>query len=252
MTSQSVTQPAGPDLAPSGADLAPTGADLAPGGAAGRPLRRDAERNRQRILAAARAVFTERGLDASLDEIARRAGVGVGTVYRRFADKEELVDALFAERVADMAAIAERALAEQDPWHALVTFMREWAGAMAGDVGLRQMLMFASYGGSARFCVARDRFAPLAGALVSRAQAAGVVRADFAPTDVPLIGLMLSTAAEYAQDVRPEIWERFLTMIIDGIRARPDSTPLPVSAVLPDEMRMIMEQVAHARANAKS
>ena len=217
-----------------------------------RPLRRDAERNRQRILAAAREVFTERGLDASLDEIARRAGVGVGTVYRRFADKEELIDALFSERVEEIAAIAERALDDPDPWRAMVSFLHDWAGVMAGDVGLRQMLMFASYGGGARFCVARERFAPLAHALVSRAQAAGGLRADFVATDVPFIGLMLSTAAEYAQDVRPEIWQRYLTMIIDGIRAREDSTPLPVNAVLADEMQMIMEHVAHARANAKA
>lgn len=217
-----------------------------------RPLRRDAERNRQRILAAAREVFTERGLDASLDEIARRAGVGVGTVYRRFTDKEELVDALFSERVEEIAAIAERALDDPDPWRAMVSFLHDWADVMAGDIGLRQMLMFASYGGGARFCVARERFAPLAHALVSRAQAAGVLRADFVATDVPFIGLMLSTAAEYAQDVRPEIWQRYLTMIIDGIRAREDSTPLPVNAVLPGEMQMIMEHVAHARANAKA
>ena len=217
-----------------------------------RRLRRDAERNRQRILAAAREVFTERGLDASLDEIARHAGVGVGTVYRRFADKEELVDALFAERVEEIAAIAERALDDPDPWRALITFLHEWANVMARDVGLRQMLMFASYGGGARFCLARERFAPLSHALVSRAQAAGALRADFAPTDVPLISLMLSAAAEYAQDVRPEIWQRYLTMFIDGIRARDDSTPLPVNAVLPGEMQMIMEQVAHARANANA
>ncbi len=69
---------------------------------------------------------------------------------------------------------------------------------------------------------------------------------------MPFIGLMLSTAAEYAQDVRPEIWRRYLTIIIDGIRARGDNTPLPVNAVLTDEMQMIMEHAAHARANAKA
>ena len=80
-----------------------------------RPLRRDAERNRQRILAAAAEVFNERGLDVSLDEIARHAGVGVGTVYRRFSTKEELVEALFMERLGAVAAIAEQALKAPDP-----------------------------------------------------------------------------------------------------------------------------------------
>src|SRR6478672_12757008 len=80
-------------------------------GSGARPLRRDAERNRQRILAAATEVFNERGLDVSLDEIARHAGVGVGTVYRRFRTKEELVEALFMSRLATVAAIAEEAFA---------------------------------------------------------------------------------------------------------------------------------------------
>src|ERR1700730_13645758 len=81
-----------------------------------RPLRRDAERNRQRILKAASEAFNERGLEVSLDEIARYAGVGVGTVYRRVRTKEELVEALFMERLDSVAAIADQALAAPDPW----------------------------------------------------------------------------------------------------------------------------------------
>src|SRR5580692_7177997 len=86
-------------------------------GAGERPLRRDAERNRQRILAAAAAVFTERGLDATLDEVARAAGVGVGTVYRRFPDKETLVSELFRDRIDALVTVAEEACAAADPWH---------------------------------------------------------------------------------------------------------------------------------------
>ncbi|MDX6685079.1 MAG: hypothetical protein QOF86_1207, partial [Baekduia sp.] len=81
-----------------------------------RPLRKDAERNRQRILDAARALFAEEGLHATLDAVAARAGVGVGTVYRRFADKEALIDALFEERIDEVVEIAEAALAVEDPW----------------------------------------------------------------------------------------------------------------------------------------
>src|SRR5713101_259096 len=90
-----------------------------------RPLRRDAERNRQRILTAASEVFNERGLEVSLDEIARCAGVGVGTVYRRFRTKEELVEALFTERIDSVAAIADEALQAPDPWSGLVSFMEQ-------------------------------------------------------------------------------------------------------------------------------
>lgn len=218
-----------------------------------RPLRRDAERNRRRILVAAREVFTTRGLDASLDEVARHAGVGVGTVYRRFPDKEALVDALFADRVEELAVIAERWLAEPDPWRALVSFLHEWIGEQAGDLGLRQMLMFAAYGGASRFGLARMRFAPLVGALVARAQAAGMLRADFAPTDVPFLALMLSTAAEYAHDAEPDIWRRYLTMFIDGISVTRDGTsPLLVSALPADQMEQAIRKRATARANAKA
>src|ERR1700761_3684746 len=108
------------------------------GGSGARPLRRDAERNRQRILAAAAEVFNERGLDVSLDEIARHAGVGVGTVYRRFRTKEELIEALFMDRLDSVATIADEAYANPDAWCGLVSFMERMAEIMAGDVGLRQ------------------------------------------------------------------------------------------------------------------
>src|SRR5438105_14248538 len=130
-----------------------------------RPLRRDAERNRQRILKAASEVFTERGLGVSLDEIARHAGVGVGTVYRRFGTKEELVQALFMDRIESVAALAEQAAEAADPWSGLVCFMEQMAGMLAGDMGLRQMLMLARYGNDlAEY--ARRRNAPLMTRLV--------------------------------------------------------------------------------------
>ena len=92
--------------------------------AAVRPLRRDAERNRRRILDAAAAVFAEQGLGASLDEIAAHAEVGVGTVYRRFPNKEVLIDALFDDQLDGIVAIAEAGLAIEDPWDGLVHFLR--------------------------------------------------------------------------------------------------------------------------------
>src|SRR5712691_13153333 len=125
-----------------------------------RPLRRDAERNRQRILKAASEAFNERGLEVSLDEIARYAGVGVGTVYRRFRTKEELVEALFLERLDSVAAIADDAFEAADPWSGLVSFMERMAELMAGDLGLRQMLIFATYGRDL-VAIARQRNAPL-------------------------------------------------------------------------------------------
>jgi AcrR family transcriptional regulator len=212
-------------------------------GPAARPLRRDAERNRQRILRAAAEVFTTRGLQATLDDVAREAGVGVGTVYRRFPDKESLAEALFEERVGELAALAEEGLANPDSWAGLVSFLRNAGGLLASDRGLREILMSASYGKN-RVEQGKARMAPLVGALVERAQRDGKLRADLQATDMPFIELMLATAAEYAAEVNPAIWLRYLAIIVDGLRpARDGITPLPVPALAPEQMATVMRGV---------
>lgn len=212
-----------------------------------RPLRRDAERNRQRILRAASEVFTERGLEVSLDEVARHAGVGVGTVYRRFRTKEDLVEALFVDRIEEVAALAEKAAQDPDPWSGLASFMAEAADLLAGDLGLRQIMMFATYGGD-KVWYARQRNAPLVTLLVERAQTAGQLRSDLRPTDIPFILFVLAEAAQFARRVSPEIWRRYLALILDGLRPeREGVSPLPVPAMLPDEFEMTMRQNAPGR-----
>jgi AcrR family transcriptional regulator len=215
-----------------------------PGDPEGRPLRRDAERNRQRILQAAAEVFGERGLDATLDDVAHRAGVGVGTVYRRFPDKESLVGELFKDRIDVLVSAAEEACAADDPWAGLVSYMEYVAATMAGDLGLRQLLLFATYGKD-RAAYAREKMRPVVARLITRAQAAGLVRADLSATDVPMIACMLATAAGYARPVQPEIWRRYLALIIDGLRpARTGTSPLPLPALTPQEMEQVLR--AHA------
>jgi len=209
-----------------------------------RPLRRDAERNRQRILAAAAEVFNERGLEVSLDEIARHAGVGVGTVYRRFRTKEELIEALFMDRLDMVAALGEEAFASPDPWAGLVSFMERMAEIMASNLGLRQMLMLGTYGRDL-VAVARQRNAPLIERLVERAQAAGQLRADIRQTDIAFIVFVLTEATQLSHTANPEMWRRYLTLILDGMRpAREGVTPLPVPAMLPEEMEKGMRQSA--------
>jgi AcrR family transcriptional regulator len=210
------------------------------GGAPGRALRRDAERNRQRILEAAAEVFTERGLEATLDDVARHAGVGVGTVYRHFRDKAALADVMFEERIDTLVRMAERAHGEPDPWAALVSFLEQAAETLTGDRGLRQILMFAAHGHD-RVGYARDRMRPAVAFLVERAQAAGQVRADLAPTDVPIIEFMLGSIAEYASDVRPTIWRRYLALILDALRpARDGVAMLPEPELTPDEVVRVL------------
>ncbi len=209
--------------------------------AGARRLRRDAERNRQRILAAAAEVFTQRGLEATLDDVARAAGVGVGTVYRRFPDKESLIAELFRDRIDALVAVAEEACEAADPWQGLVSYLEFAAGSMAGDMGLRQLMMYGAYGRE-QVAYASARMRPVITRLVERAQAAGELRADFRATDVKIIVFMLASAAEYACHVQPGIWRRYLTLVIDGMRPRRDGvSELPVPALsikqLEDSMR---------------
>lgn len=218
--------------------------DLAEVTAVRRPLRRDAERNRQRILKAAAEVFDERGLEVSLDEVARHAGVGVGTVYRRFPTKEELMEALFMERIDSIAALAEAAGDAADPWSGLVSFIEQVAEMLAGDLGLRQMLMFATYGRDT-VSYARSRNAPLIARLVERAQAAGQLRPDLRQTDIPFIIFVLTEATQLAREVSPEIWRRYLSLVLDGMRPQREGiTPLPVPALTPEELEKTMRQSA--------
>jgi AcrR family transcriptional regulator len=212
----------------------------------GRPLRRDAQRNRERILQAAAEVFTERGLDATLDDVAHHAGVGVGTVYRRFPNKEALAEALYERRVDALAVLAERALAARDSWVGLVSFVEQAAASLAADRGLWQIVMYASYGRD-RCAYARERILPLTTKLVQRAQQDGAVRADLSPTDIPAIEFMVGAAAEYARHIRPELWRRYLALILDSLRpSREDTTELPERALSPDEITQLMGSGAAA------
>ena len=209
-------------------------------GAGERPLRADAERNRQRILAAAAEVLSERGLDATLDEVARAAGVGVGTVYRRFPDKESLIQELFKDRIDAMVRAAEQALTEPDPWQALVTYLDSAISLMAANTGLRQLLMFSTYG-KERISYARKQMHPVITKLVERAQASGDLRPDFAGTDVKMIVFMLTSVAEYAPASRPDLWRRYLALLIDGLRPACDTaTELPAPPPTPDDLEAAM------------
>src|SRR6478609_10263572 len=133
-----------------------------------RPLRADAERNRRRILEAAAVVFAERGLDVSLDDIAAAAGVGVGTVYRRFPEKDALIDALFEDKIREVQAVAQAALEVEDPWEAFSGFMRGVCALQAADRGLKEVLL-SRHRGRERVAAARDVIAPVAQQLLERA-----------------------------------------------------------------------------------
>lgn len=207
-----------------------------------RPLRADAERNRQRILAAAREQFAARGLDVSLDDVAAHAGVGVGTVYRRFADKEALIEAVFEERIAEMAALVRRWLEADDPWEGFVGFMREANAVQAADRGLKETLLTPGRGRE-RVERTRDTIAPLAIRLLRSAQASGRLRPDLQPFDVPMIHLMIGSIADATRDVAPDAWQRFLAIVLDGLAtSRSEPTALPAKPLKPDQFAIAMSR----------
>jgi AcrR family transcriptional regulator len=151
--------------------------------------------------------------------------VGVGTVYRRFPDKDTLIDALFEERIDEIAAAAHHALSASDPWEGLVGFLHQENALLSSDRGLRQVLLSRGAHKTER---AREKIAPIATELVARAQQAGSLRADLDVFDLPLIDLMVSAIADMTREVSPELWQRALTIIIDGLATtRQTPTPLP-------------------------
>jgi AcrR family transcriptional regulator len=194
-----------------------------------RPLRRDAERNRQRILDSAVVLFAERGLGVSLDEIARHAGVGVGTVYRRFPDKEQLIDALFEDRLGEILAAANHSFEMSDPWEALVSFIVGSMELQVKDRGLKELLLGTTTA-HARIEQGRQQIQPVVEAILVRAQDAGVVRDDIVVSDLMLLQHAIGEAADYTREAAPEAWRRLMAIALDGLRPdrrRPSAMPVP-------------------------
>ena len=209
-----------------------------------RPLRKDAERNRQRILDAAAELFTERGLGVTLNDIAHHADVGVGTVYRRFPDKDQLIDALFEDRLVRFAELAEESLADPDPWQGFVGFLEKGFELQARDKALKQLL-FATPQGCARVEGVRERVLPIVEALVRRAQQAGALRSDAAAGDIPVIQWMLGAIVDHAGATNPELWRRYLELILAALRAEPARPArLQVPPLEPEDLDTVMRAEA--------
>jgi AcrR family transcriptional regulator len=214
-----------------------------------RPLRRDAERNRQRILEAARVVFAERGLSGSHDDIAREAGVGVGTVYRRFPDKEQLIDALFEERIEEIADVARAAADHPDPWEALVGFLMRTQELQSKDRGLKEIVLGGARGAE-RAVSARALIAPLAAEVLQRAKNAGAVRGDVELTDLPLIQLAIGTIADSSRDIAPDVWRRMMMLVFDGLRAECARSALVAPALDQEQADAVMASYGASRRRA--
>jgi AcrR family transcriptional regulator len=204
-----------------------------------RPLRADAERNRRRLLDAARDLLKERGLDVSMDDIAAAAGVGVGTAYRRFRNRDEIIDALFDEQLAGMVERAEAAAANPDPWAGLEQFMTGSLRAQAENRGLKQLL-FSVAEGREKVHAMRQRMIPLMEQVVARAQAAGELREDITVDDIPVLNFMIGSVVDFAAPVDEALWERYVVLLLDGLRAA-GASPLPRPALTREQLETAME-----------
>jgi AcrR family transcriptional regulator len=187
--------------------------------------RSDAQRNRARLIAAARALLERGGVDISVRAIAREAGVGVGTVYRHFPTRDDLVDAVLEDAVEEIVAVAGRALEEDDARMGFTRFIEETIALGARNRGLKDVLETEQHGRT-RAAAMRRRIRPAIAQLVERAQAQGTLRADVVPQDVALVFWGSDRVMELAADVAPEVWRRHLALVFDGLRAGA-ATPLP-------------------------
>jgi len=190
-----------------------------------RVLRADARRNREAVMAAAKKLFADQGLDAQMPDVARRAKVGVGTVYRHFPTKDDLIAALVAERSERLAAKAREALEAEDPWEGVADFIRFAAQIQADDRGLCEVMGSRPevMDGAARGAGLPE----LCERLVERAQLSGQLRPDLTWEDIPMIACGLGRITQ--ADVGPAAgrWPRLVEIILDGLRA-PGSSGLPL------------------------
>ena len=186
-----------------------------------RPLRADARRNRERILAAAKTAFAEGGVHAQMEDVARRAGVGVGTLYRHFPTKEALIGELLAQKFRLLLEGAQAALDVEDPWEAFAGTLRRNAELMAADAAVQDALMRADDAAWSYAEEAREELKTTFAVTIDRGKAAGVIRDDFTIDDVPMLmcGLSSTMAASPSGDAFD--WRRHLELMLDGIRARP-------------------------------
>jgi AcrR family transcriptional regulator len=187
--------------------------------ASARPLRADAARNRTRVLDAARTAFAEAGLDVGVEEIARRAGVGKGTLYRRFPTKEALVRAIFADILEEVEQLAEDAAAEPDAYAAFARFLDANARMQGSNQGFYDVVA-QRLGTAALTHEQRARFTAAVGRPLKRAQEAGVIRGDLIAEDVQIMFRMIGAATRPAPDgsSMEQHWPRYLGLLLDSLR----------------------------------
>lgn len=204
-----------------------------------RRLRRDAQRNRDAIVAAARQLFCDQGLEAPLEEIARRAQVGIATLYRRFPSRVDLVDAVLADTLQTHIQVAEQALAMEDAWEGFAFYLEQTCRLQATDRGLNDA-MGMRFPRTPALEAARRRLYDLGGQLIDRAQQAGQLRPDLTQEDLAFVTWANSRILPAVRAAgAPDAWRRHLGFLLDGFRAE-RASPLPEPPLAPRQVYRAM------------
>jgi AcrR family transcriptional regulator len=198
-------------------------------------LRSDARRNHERLIASARELFAKHGADVSVEEITHRAGVGMGTLYRHFPTKEELIDAVLEDAFSGLVDAAERAVEEDDAWAAFTGFLEYAIRLHAANHGLKDVIAARARGGK-RAQAMRARMRPLIRRMIERAQEQGTLRGDFSPEDVAVIFWTSGRVIETTATIAPNYWRRYLSLLLDGLRADA-AGPLPEPPLTPAQLQ---------------
>ncbi|GAA2528888.1 TetR/AcrR family transcriptional regulator [Winogradskya humida] len=203
-------------------------------------IRADAERNRVALLEAAREVFSEHGLDAPLDDIAKRAGVGSATLYRRFPNRQELIWEVFADRMAEYLRAADEALTGTDPWTAFVGYVTYLCELQANDRGISELLTTTIVGVDDRLTRLRELGQQRTGEVITRARDHGGLRPDFTLQDFALLLMANVGVTSRTHEHAPQAWRRQLSFAIDGLRATAatPAPPAPTRAAMLAAMRL--------------
>jgi AcrR family transcriptional regulator len=190
-------------------------------------LRIDAERNRLRIVEAARRVFAEQGLDAPMNEVARRAGVGIATLYRRFPTREDLITSVFAAKMSVYAQAIEDALSDPDPWHGFCAYVERVCAMQAEDHGFTEVLTLTFPTAEAFEAKRHESYVGFT-ELIARAKDAGRLRQDFSAEDLVLLLMANAGVIAATGDAAPDAWRRVVAYMTQSFAA--DHTePLPAA-----------------------
>jgi len=210
-----------------------------------RPLRKDAQRNRAALMAAARLAFAQDGLDAGLEGIARQAGVAIGTLYRHFPTRMHLVAAVIAEKRRAWIEAAEAAVVMEPAWDGLVFFLERVCELQAGDRAFNDIasMRFPHVPGIE---TARKRAYDLSRQIVERAQAERSLRTDITAEDLAFIVWALARVSEATYAVDPDAWRRYLALTLDGFRAAA-AHPLPAPPLRPRQVLRAQLQLGRDR-----